>query len=174
MKSISNPRHLANLVERLGRLRPDTPRRWGTLTSAEMLCHLGDASASVMARGSSESVMPDASAAEATPDSSTSVSTPGSGDARRRPLFKWIALSSPLAWPHGLKTPAWVDPRADGTRPADFEQDRLRAIRGLQALAKAPAGTLAASHGVFGPMTVKDWHRWAYRHTNHHLSQFGL
>jgi hypothetical protein len=31
-----------------------------------------------------------------------------------------------------------------------------------------------SSHGAFGPMTPADWHRWAYRHTDHHLRQFGL
>jgi hypothetical protein len=26
----------------------------------------------------------------------------------------------------------------------------------------------------FGTMSSRDWQRWAYRHTNHHLRQFGL
>jgi hypothetical protein len=33
---------------------------------------------------------------------------------------------------------------------------------------------LPAGHGRFGTMTTRDWHRWAYRHTDHHLRQFGL
>ncbi len=149
MKSISNPTVLAQLVARLNALRPDTPRQWGTLTPGEMLCHLGDATASVLDRASS---------------------TPG----HRRPLLKWIALTSPLPWPRGLKTPAGVDPHADGTKPGDFEADRRRAISGLRVFAAASPGVLAASHGAFGRMTARDWHRWAYRHTDHHLRQFGL
>jgi hypothetical protein len=35
-------------ADRLGRLRSDTPRRWGTLTAHEMLCHLGDAAEMVL------------------------------------------------------------------------------------------------------------------------------
>ncbi len=149
MKSVSDPAALAQLVERLNAIRPDTPRRWGTLTPGEMLCHLGDATASVLNR-------------------------PPSEEPRRRPLLKWIALRSPMPWPRGLKTPAAVDPRANGTRPSEFEADRRRAIEGLRTFAKAPTKALSSSHVAFGRMTIVDWHRWAYRHTDHHLRQFGV
>jgi len=147
-QTIANPAQLTRLIERLGALHPDTPREWGTLNPGEMLCHLSDASASVMVRDSS--------------------------DSSPHRFLKWLALSAPIAWPRGLETPPGVDPKADGTRPGDFEADRRRAIAGLQALAEASASDLATSHSAFGPMTARDWHRWAYRHTDHHLRQFGL
>ena len=37
-----------------------------------------------------------------------------------------------------------------------------------------PADTLEPAHGFFGIMSLADWHRWAYKHTDHHLRQFGL
>lgn len=156
MKSISTPTVLAQLVERLNALQPDTPCRWGNLTPGDMLCHLGDATASVLERASTD-------AASASPEA-----------ARPRPVFKWIALRSPLRWPRGLKTSASVDPHTDGTKAGDFEVDRQRAISGLRTFAAAPASALAAGHGAFGRMTIQDWHGWAYRHTEHHLRQFGL
>ncbi len=149
MKTVTDPAVLAQLVGRLNALRADTSRRWGTLTAGEMLCHLADATASVLGPASSEA-------------------------GRRRPLLKWIALSSPLPWPRGLPTPPDVDPRAGGTKPRDFEADRQRAIEGLRTFAAAPASALTSSHGAFGSMTARDWQRWAYRHTDHHLRQFGL
>ncbi len=149
MTSIADSVVLQGLVERLGAVRPDSPRQWGTLTAAEMLCHLGDATASVMSRA-------------------------GSAPGPSRPIMKWIALRSPLSWPKGLKTPERVDPKAGGTKPSDFEADRRRAIDGLRTFAAAPAESLAPGHGAFGRMTLRDWHRWAYRHTDHHLRQFGL
>jgi hypothetical protein len=88
--------------------------------------------------------------------------------------MKWIGLYAPLPWPHGIRTPPQVDPRLDGTRPGDFEQDRSRAIEGLRRLAAAPATAFAPTHSIFGAMTARDWMRWAYRHTNYHLRQFGL
>ncbi len=156
MGTIADSESLERLVQRLGALRPDSPRKWGTMTAGEMLCHLADATASVLQRGSEESQR-----ASAEP-------------ARNRPLLKWIALRSPLPWPQGsLKTPPNVDPHAHGTKPGDFEADRRRAIDGLRGFAAAPADALATSHGAFGRMTVNDWHRWAYRHADHHLRQFG-
>jgi hypothetical protein len=156
MKSVADRTALRQLVERLNALEPDTPRKWGTLSAGEMLCHLGDATSSVLKRGASESAGPSPTAPQ------------------RHPILKWIALRSPLPWPHGLTTPAAVDPHVGGTKAGDFAADRERAIAGLRAVAAAPASSLAASHGAFGSMTIHDWHRWAYRHTDHHLRQFGV
>ncbi len=149
MKTVTEPDVLTQLIARLDALRPDTPRRWGTLTPGEMLCHLADAAASV-------------------------IGGPGTRVGCRRPLFKWFALYSPLRWPRGAKTPPDVDPRASGTQPSDFERDRRRAVETLHALATAPDAVFASAHSVFGTMRAHDWHRWAYRHTDHHLRQFGL
>jgi len=137
------------LERRLQALTPSTPRRWGTLTAHEMLCHLADASASILGR-------------------------PGGAAGRSRPWRRWLALYTALPWPHGMKTPAHVDPRQAGTRPGIFEPDRARAIAGLRALASATPAALPAAHGRFGAMRQRDWQRWGYRHTDHHLRQFGL
>ena len=149
MKSLANPGDLDELVRRLGGLAPATPRRRGTLTPHEMLCHLADASASILGR-------------------------PGGTAGRPRLLVKWLALYTPLPWPRGLGTPASVDPRKGGSRPDGFERDRERAVAGLRGLAAAGDGALPAGHRRFGAMATRDWHRWGWRHTDHHLRQFGL
>lgn len=152
MKHVAQPDVLDELTGRLNALRPDTPRRWGTLTPGEMLCHLGDATESVLGQRK----------------------RPPIPLRPRRQLVRWVALYVPLRWPRGVATSPHVDPRAGGTRPGDFEQDRKRAIAGLEALATAPADRLASVHSIFGAMTRRDWWRWAYLHTDHHLRQFGL
>jgi hypothetical protein len=148
MSSIEDPQTLAELVQRLEALRADAPRRWGTLTPGEMLCHLGDAATRVLAR-------------------------PAEPAAPLRRLRKWVALRSPLPWPRGARTAPTIDPRAEGTRPTDFEHDRRRAIAALQAVAQASSGQLHGAHALFGRMNPSDWKRWAFRHTDHHLRQFG-
>jgi hypothetical protein len=153
MKTIADDKILKSLVERLGQIRPDSSRRWGTLTAGEMLCHLGDANESVLG---------------------TRIPTRPIPFGAPRPLLKWFALYTAVPWPKGVKTRPDVDPRIDGTRPGDFEQDRERTIRTLKALAVATPPTFPASHFMFGPMSARDWHRWAYRHVTHHLTQFGL
>ena len=151
MRTISQAPVLRVLVTRLHGLRPDSARRWGSLTPHEMLCHLGDAAEMVLL------IRP---RIEAVP-------------ARRRPIIKWLALSLPLRWPHGWATNPMHDPRALGTRPSEFANDLARAVAGLNGIAVSTAPPEPA-HGVFGVMSREDWQRWAYKHTDHHLRQFGL
>lgn len=153
MKTIARTEHRARLVRRLSGLTPSSERRWGTLTPAELLCHLGDTCESVLG----VRVPP---------------GPPASG--KPRPFLKWLILYSPVPWPKGARTRPGVDPRREGSRPAEFEQDRARVLEGLDRLAAAPAERLAGNHFMVGPMSRKDWHRWAYKHVDHHLRQFGL
>jgi hypothetical protein len=153
MKTLAEPRVVQDLVGRLERLAPEAERRWGTLTAAEMLCHLADCSRSLLAPGS----------------------RPTRAGTRGRPVLKWIALSAPIPWPKGrLRTRPEVDPRAGGSRPQRFETDRAGAIEGVRALATAAADAFPTWHFMFGPMTPADWRRWGYLHIDHHLRQFGL
>jgi Protein of unknown function (DUF1569) len=43
----------------------------------------------------------------------------------------------------------------------------------LRFLDHQPAGDWPP-HPVFGAMTARDWNRVLYRHTDHHLRQFGV
>jgi len=120
------------------------------MTAGEMVCHLFDASTAVL----------DPHGKRPAP--------------RWRPIMKWLALRAPMNWPKGFKSPARIDQRKEGTRPTDFEADRRRALEGLRAMAAAPAEAWPPNHAVFGTLNASDWHRWAFRHTDHHLRQFGL
>lgn len=149
MPSIADPEVLSQLIARLDALHPDSSRRWGSMTPGEMLCHVGDAAAGVLRR-------------------------PGGSPGKRKPVVKWLALYTSIPWPKGRKTLPQIDPRAGGTRPGDFEADRRRAVEALRTIASAPDTAFPASHFLFGTMTARDWHHWAFRHTDHHLRQFGL
>lgn len=152
MRTVANPEVLRSLVTRLQALRPDTPRQWGTMSPHEMLCHLGDAAEMVLRTRPRERPL----------------------QARARPVLKLIGLWSPLRWPPGRRTGPMLDPKLAGTKPSVFAHDFERAVAGLEGIAAATPGTLEPAHGLFGPMSVSDWQRWAYKHTDHHLRQFGL
>jgi hypothetical protein len=79
-----------------------------------------------------------------------------------------------MPWPHGRPTNPMHNPKTEGTKPSDFAKDLARAIAGIEGTAGASPGSLEPMHGVLGTMSVRDWQRWAYRHTDHHLRQFGL
>jgi hypothetical protein len=152
MKTVADPRVRQSIVERLAALTPAAERRWGTLTAHEMLCHLGDACEMVLRVRPRIKPVP----------------------LRRRPLLKWLALRMPNRWPRGVHTNPEQDPRLGGTRPSDFEFDRQRVLTALHRLARAEAATLEPAHGMLGIMSPRDWQRWAYKHTDYHLRQFGL
>ncbi|MBT8489115.1 MAG: hypothetical protein KJO65_09865 [Gemmatimonadetes bacterium] len=152
MKTVADPIILSDLVERLGAVGPESTRRWGSLTAHEMLCHLGDATAMVLGTRPRKDTPP----------------------LRTRRLLKWIGLWSPIRWPRGWAANPAHDPKADGTKPTEFETDLARAIEGLRGVASASDAELTPVHGVFGRMSHRDWKRCAYKHTDHHLRQFGV
>jgi hypothetical protein len=152
VRTIADGAVRADLVRRLGRLTADTPRRWGVLTAHEMLCHLGDATAMVLGDRPRVTPVP----------------------AVVRPVRKCLGIWSPLRWPHNVRTSPHYDPHALGTRPTAFDADRVRAVDGIDRLGAADGRTwLEPAHGFFGTMTLADWQRWAFKHTDHHLRQFG-
>lgn len=152
MKTIADPAVLESLTERLAALTPESQRRWGTLTPHEMLCHLGDAAEMVLRIRPRDRPVP----------------------RRRRPFMKLLGLWTPLRWPHGWKTNPAHDPRLAGTRPSEFAADLKRVLDATRRLAAASAERLEPAHGFFGRMSLRDWQRWAYKHTDHHLRQFRL
>lgn len=148
MRTVANPRHLETLRSRLDRVTPAARARWGSMQAHQMLSHLGDgAEAALGIRPFSASSRPP------------------------RPLLRIVALWLPLRWPKGVK--AGADPAGKQLDVGEFEADRARALRTLQELASAGPLELVPTHPIFGAMSPRDWQRWAYLHTDHHLRQFG-
>jgi hypothetical protein len=149
-RSLDASENVAEIVRRLGALQPTSVRQWGTMTPHEMLCHLGDSFESVLGERQSSPV-------------DTWLS---------RTVMKWVAVDTPLPWPHGVQTRPEVDPKREGTKPVEFERDRQR-VRGLLHRFAA-SDTSVCRHPVFGTMTRGEWLRWGYGHCDHHLRQFGV
>ena len=149
-ETIADPALRAALVARLQRLAPDSPRQWGRMTAHQAVCHLGDSFRSLM---SSTAI--------------TSVATPLS-----RTVIKWVALKAPMKWPHGVPTRPEVDQEIGGTRPVTFARDRSE-LETLIGQFAARSGADLQPHPMFGRMTTCEWQRWGWRHTDHHLRQFG-
>lgn len=87
-----------------------------------------------------------------------------------RHVVRWIAFHTSMAWPKGAKTMAEADQEIGGTKPVAWDDDLalLHAmIEGFRAVDGRP-------HPLFGPLSAAEWNIWAYRHSDHHLRQFGL
>jgi Protein of unknown function (DUF1569) len=151
MNSLIDDGAIESIVTRLGKLHPERPRAWGRMTPNEMVCHFTDSFAIALGER------------PFTPADTW----------MQRTVVKYVALRTSLAWPQGLKTRPEVEQGAGGTRPADFEADRARAVAILRRFA-APDTHHAAAHPLFGLLNRDEWMIWGYRHTDHHLRQFAL
>lgn len=149
MPTIHEPAELERLKARLASVTPDSPRRWGRMTPHQMICHLADA----FRFGLGER--------EVAP-----VRFPIPA-----PVVRVLALRLPIPWPKGSPTAREMDQDRDGTRPADFLEDRLALEALLDRFARTREGW--PRHPVMGNMGLKDWGRWGWLHTDHHLRQFG-
>ena len=89
----------------------------------------------------------------------------------KRTIMKWVALRSPIPWPHGVATRPEIEQGRGGTRPTEWDKDcgELKLlITGFSECQKF------AAHPIFGEMSRRDWMTWGYRHVDHHFRQFGV
>ncbi|MGD2067724.1 MAG: DUF1569 domain-containing protein [Gemmatimonadota bacterium] len=151
MKTIFDPAHRAGVVERILRIRPDSPRRWGTMTPHETVVHLADAFSTMLGDRQAE-------------DSSTFFT---------RTVLRFLATTAPVRWPKGVQTLPEIDQEIGGTPPQEFQADLRRLRTALHAfLDRLDPSTMR--HPILGRLTRAEWGRWAYRHIDHHARQFGL
>ncbi len=132
------------IVARIQSLRPDSTRRWGSMTIDQMLWHLNEA----MRNGLGE------------------FEPPLHPTSLPRGLFLVLALRVP--WPKGAPTaPEFVA----GARH-DFEEQRAALLRSIAAFAARDITGPWARHPGFGRMRGRDWSRMMHKHIDHHLRQF--
>ncbi|HEY3626959.1 MAG TPA: DUF1569 domain-containing protein [Terracidiphilus sp.] len=152
MKSLSDRNCLEELISRVTRVRPDTPRRWGKMTSAQMICHLNDSFLGIIGEKPME-----------IPRGFT-----------LWPVMKYIALYAPMEWPKGVSTRPEFDQHAGaGTPPAHFKTDVRSLLDTMIRFARRPRDFQFRPHPMFKEMSEAQWMRWGYLHVDHHLRQFG-
>ena len=131
MKTLNGTESLRELVDRLERVTPQSPRLWGTMTPHQMMCHLND---------SFKVGMGEKTAAD--------ISTPIS-----RTVFKWIALYAPMRWPKGIMTLPEVDQQVGGTAPIDFWRDRDALVRTMTRFTAPERDFEWSTHPMFRRMS---------------------
>jgi hypothetical protein len=152
MKLLSDPKCRLEIQARLERIGPDTAHRWGKMNASQMICHLSDCFLGVMGDRPME-----------IPRGVTLLS-----------LMKWFALYAPVQWPKGVPTrPEFDQHGGGGTPPAQFEADMRILLASMAKFTAQPRSFHFRPHPMFKEMSEKDWMRWGYLHTDHHLRQFG-
>ena len=150
MRSVRNEQCREELIERINSLSPDAKPAWGKMNVEQMLSHLVQAGelpfeASVSDRSSFMS----------------------------RHVIKFLVLTM-VPVPKEVPTSPQMDQQQDGRPPQGFEVDKANAIESLHKLGTLPLDHKCLDHPFFGKMSVKQWCRLAYKHTDHHLRQFGV
>ncbi|RMG25389.1 MAG: DUF1569 domain-containing protein [Bacteroidetes bacterium] len=150
MKNLLNHHDLNELIDRLQTLTPENRRKWGKMSIQEVLPHMTDPLWVAI----------------------------GQKTARiHKSIFynsflgKMIALYLP--WPKGATTAPEFLPGTGGTAYTTFDQDRQALIDALQHFARHGMEQDYHPNPVFGKLSRKAWARLMWRHTDHHLRQFG-
>jgi len=138
------------LIARLRRVTPASRPRWGTMTAHQMICHLADSFRVTL--GERES---------------SSAATPF-----RRIVAKRMVLHTDLPLPRGVRATPELSQDAQGTSPSEFAAD-LGALVRLIERSVQPNAPRPNPHPGFGEITRAEWARFNWRHTDHHLKQFG-
>ncbi|MEA3244863.1 MAG: DUF1569 domain-containing protein [Gemmatimonadota bacterium] len=140
----------AELVGRFNRLTAQTTPRWGRFTAVQMAAHLTEALR--MAIGEL-AVAPKGPKVLATP------------------LVRWLVLHV-FPFPKGAPTaPELI--RRGASDVVRVEEEQAAFAQLLDRFA-AKRGTAWPRHPAFGQLTERDWGVLVYKHTDHHLRQFGL
>lgn len=88
-------------------------------------------------------------------------------------LMRFLALRTPIPWPKGVPTMKETDQERRGTPPEDFEADRARLHTVIDEFAGRSQSRDWPHHPIFLDMSTRYWGIWGYRHSDHHLRQFG-
>lgn len=135
------------LLRRLDALTADSKPQWGRFTVPEMLFHLRESAR--MASGS--------------------LPVPDHG----KKLFQMFPLKHlilyVLPFPKGAPTAKQLLP----TTQPEFDRALKELREALYEFQEARSGT-PPTHPLFGPLTRAQWGTLVYKHTDHHLRQFGV
>ena len=91
----------------------------------------------------------------------------------RGPWGRYLVLKSSLPWRAGYPTLPELDVLRVGVPVAEFIRIQDEVIDLELEFVEAAPEELLREHPFLGKMGRESWMRWGYRHTDHHLRQFG-
>ncbi len=147
MGSILNESDRAEITKRVQSLTESSTGRWGRMTVAGMLQHLRRSAS--MAVG--ELHVPSANKRAF----------------QKFPLKHLILYVFPF--PKGAPTATELKPAVG----VSLEEERAALLELLERIGTGPREGYGPEHPLFGPMTWREWGVATYKHSDHHLKQFG-
>ena len=142
-----NERDRQALDARLARLTPDARGQWGSFDARRMLCHITDAVRSATGE----------------------VPCVPKPSPLRYPIINSLVMFY-MPWPKSAPTA----PELLARQPEAWDTEVARFRAAVDALTKRPKDGPWPVHAAFGKLSGGQWGRLLYRHTDHHLTQFGV
>jgi len=147
MKTLWDPAAYDDLTRRVNRLAPGTRARWGRMTCAQMIVHVTDAFALY--------------AGELT------------AAGKRTPL-QYAPLKHALVYLMPIPKNVPTAPELTARVPGDWNEEIERLRRAMSSFAGQRTRQDWPAHPVFGRLSCRAYGVLAYKHTDHHLRQFGV
>lgn len=148
MTTLYDAQTMRQTVQRIEALRPDAQRQWGKMTVGQMLAHC---------------CAPLRIAVDDVPSKQILLGKLLAPFAKR-------AAFGPKPFDRNLPT----DASFRFTDARDLDTERARLLELLRRFgANGPAGVTRSPHIFFGPLEPEQWGVLMYKHTDHHLRQFG-
>jgi len=139
----------AEIIERVNKLTPDVPSKWGKMNVAQMLSHCNKAFIIPL----SEKQIPRMFIGRLL-----------------GPLIK-SKLYNDSPWKQNLPTAPMLITREQ----CDFNKEKQELINLINRFyAAGPMGISKFPHPMFGKFTGEQWGKSMYKHLDHHLLQFGV
>jgi uncharacterized protein DUF1569 len=143
--------YVDEIIERLGKLAPDTKPEWGSMTPEDLLRHLNSVFRYGLGQG---------------PD------LPDRSNWKRRNIIRPLLLYGIVKIPRNVPLPRQA--REAVLKGPAVELETLHATL-KEYLSAAETGALKPRrHPLLGDLGVDGWARFHYRHCEHHLGQFGV
>ena len=149
MQSLWNEVDRRNLLARLDKLAPSTKGEWGRMSAPQTIAHLADWFRMAIGAIRVESR-----------------NTPFRFSPLKQVVLYW------LPFPRNLPTAPELQKSEPGVWTEDTRELKDLVRRAVQKHADKNAKW--PEHPAFGPITGEQWGVLGYRHTDHHLKQFGL
>ena len=148
MQNLYQPEATAAIIKRIENLKPDTQNQWGKMNVAQMMAHCSAA----LEVASGQKNIPRVFIGKIL-----------------GPLFRPNFYNDKPFGKGGPTAPQFVI-----TDQRDFEKEKARLIGLVKKFAEGgEANCTKEPHAFFGPITAEQWGIGMYKHTDHHLRQFG-
>jgi hypothetical protein len=149
MESLFEPAGRDGALARIGALRPDSKRAWGTMDAAQAMAHCALAM-----------------------ETATGDATLSRPFAAR--LLGWM-FRGPMLGPKPYGRNGRTHPQLVVKEPKEFAREQARLLAVVRKFHDGgPASAARHEHALLGRLTGEEWDRFLRKHLDHHLKQFGV